>query len=83
MTAGTGLESLWDEKRRSYNNGYEAGFEVAEERYTPLIEAARAYREAHVGFYEPYPGDSEWLKCVEAKYALLKAARTFEGPSAA
>jgi hypothetical protein len=81
MTAGTGLESLWDEKRRSYNNGYEAGLEVAEERYRPLIEAARAYRDAKAAFDMAGPPSAVHAtgeELLDARDELCEAARTFE-----
>jgi hypothetical protein len=86
MTAGTGLESLWDEKRRSYNNGYEAGLEVAEERYRPLIEAARAYRDADAALLRTYQSPPNRDHEVVARQhftrsvaRLHEAARTLEG----
>lgn len=56
---------------------FEIGYQTAREELTPLIEAARAYRDAHAA-YTAYYSFETYEPARRAESALLAAARTFE-----
>lgn len=57
---------------------FEAGYEAAERRIAPLIEAARAYRDAHKDALE-LRDVGGWRDVWALGEALKRAARTLEG----
>ena len=57
-----------------YDLAYDDGHKAAEERFAPLIEAARAYREVHTESQRRWDG----IAYDAALMRLLEAARTFE-----
>ena len=59
-----------------YDLAYDDGHKAAEERFAPLIEAARAYRDADAHYRKtPAPNAREHAIALQR---LLEAARTFE-----
>lgn len=56
---------------------FRAGYLAAEARLQPLLEAARAYRDAYKEYVEAHPAIAPW-GLNEAERAFLEAARTFE-----
>lgn len=68
MTAATKEEEAWQD-----------GYEAALESVAPLLEAARAYRDAHEHYMKNALDQGAWAKRVNAASDLARAARTFEG----